>query len=470
MSPKDFFSFAEEHEARIVDLKFTDLLGTWQHCSFPIETWDEDTFEDGVGFDGSSIRGWQAINVSDMLAIPDPSTVVIDPFFEAPTVSVIADIVDPETREDYTRDPRHVARKAIQHMEESGIADECFVGPEPEFFIFDEVRYEQNQYKGYYEIDSVEGAWNTARFEEPNLGYKPSYKGGYFPVSPTDTYHDLRTEMTFELQKVGITVEAHHHEVGTGGQGEIDMKFEPLLRMADQFQWYKYIIRNVARRHGKSVTFMPKPIFDDNGSGMHTHMSLWKNGEPLFAGDGYAGLSEMALHAIGGLLKHARAVLAFAAPTTNSYHRLVPGFEAPVNLAMSKRNRSASVRIPMYSGSPKAKRLEFRCPDPTCNGYLTFSAMLMALLDGIEKEIDPGEPLDRDIYEMTAQELAATQKTPASLDEALLALEEDHEFLTKGEVFTDDLIETWIDWKVENELEELRLRPHPYEFFLYYDS
>jgi len=470
MSPKDFFSFAEEHEAKIVDLKFTDLLGTWQHCSFPIDTWDEDTFEDGVGFDGSSIRGWQAINVSDMLAIPDPSTVVIDPFFDAPTVSVIADIVDPETREDYTRDPRHVARKAIQHMEESGVADECFVGPEPEFFIFDEVRYEQNQYKGYYEIDSVEGAWNTARFEEPNLGYKPSYKGGYFPVSPTDTYHDLRTEMTFELQKVGITVEAHHHEVGTGGQGEIDMKFEPLLRMADQFQWYKYIIRNVARRHGKSVTFMPKPIFDDNGSGMHTHMSLWKDGEPLFAGDGYAGLSEMALHAIGGLLKHARAVLAFAAPTTNSYHRLVPGFEAPVNLAMSKRNRSASVRIPMYSGSPKAKRLEFRCPDPTCNGYLMFSAMLMALLDGIENEIDPGEPLDRDIYEMTAQELAATQKTPASLDEALLALQEDHEFLTKGGVFTDDLIETWIDWKVENELEELRLRPHPYEFFLYYDS
>ncbi|MFP3949419.1 MAG: type I glutamate--ammonia ligase [Longimicrobiales bacterium] len=470
MSPKDFFSFAEEHEAKMVDLKFTDLLGTWQHCSFPIETWDERTFEDGVGFDGSSIRGWQAINVSDMLAIPDPSTAVMDPFFEVPTVSVIADIVDPETREDYTRDPRHVARKAVQYMHETGVADECFVGPEPEFFIFDEVRYEQNQYKGYYEIDSVEGAWNTARFEEPNLGYKPSYKGGYFPVSPTDTYHDLRARMVFEMQKVGITVEAHHHEVGTGGQGEIDMKFEPLLRMADHFQWFKYIIRNVGKAAGKSVTFMPKPIFQDNGSGMHTHMSLWKEGEPLFAGDGYAGLSELALHAIGGLLKHARAVLAFAAPTVNSYHRLVPGFEAPVNLAMSKRNRSASVRIPMYSDSPKAKRLEFRCPDPTCNGYLMFSAMLMALLDGIENEIDPGEPLDRDIYEMTAEELAATQKTPASLDEALLALRDDHAFLTKGGVFTDDLIETWIQWKVDNEIEELRLRPHPYEFYLYYDS
>jgi len=470
MSPKDFFSFAEENDAKMVDLKFTDLLGTWQHCSFPIETWDEGTFEDGVGFDGSSIRGWQAINVSDMLAIPDPSTAVMDPFFEAPTVSVIADIVDPETREDYTRDPRHVARKAMQYLHDTEIADECYVGPEPEFFIFDEVRYEQNQYKGYYEIDSVEGAWNTARFEEPNLGYKPSYKGGYFPVSPTDTYHDLRARMVFELQKVGITVEAHHHEVGTGGQGEIDMKFEPLLKMADQFQWYKYIIRNVGKAAGKSVTFMPKPIFDDNGSGMHTHMSLWKDGEPLFAGDGYAGLSDMAIHAIGGLLKHARSVLAFAAPTVNSYHRLVPGFEAPVNLAMSKRNRSASVRIPMYSGSPKAKRLEFRCPDPTCNGYLTFSAMLMALLDGIENEIDPGEPLDRDIYEMTAEELAATQKTPASLEEALLALRDDHAFLTKGDVFTDDLIQTWIEWKIDNEIEELRLRPHPYEFFLYYDS
>jgi glutamine synthetase len=470
MKPKDFFTFAKEHGATMVDLKFTDLLGTWQHCTFPIDTWDEDTFEEGVGFDGSSIRGWQAINVSDMIARPDPATACIDPFFDEPTVSVIANIVDPETGNDYSRDPRHVARKAEAYMKESGIADVCNVGPEPEFLIFDQVRYEQTQHRGFYEIDSVEGQWNTARFEEPNLGYKPSYKGGYFPVSPTDTYHNLRTEMTLELQKLGIVVEAHHHEVGTGGQAEIDMKFEPLLKMADQFMWFKYIIKNVAKNHGKTVTFMPKPIFEDNGSGMHTHMSLWKNGKPLFAGDGYAGLSETALHAIGGLLKHAQAILAFAAPTANSYHRLVPGYEAPVNLAMSKRNRSASVRIPMYSKNPKTKRLEFRCPDPSCNGYLMFSAMLMALIDGIQNKIDPGEPLDRDIYEMTKQELEKTQKTPASLEEALMALEGDHEFLTTGDVFTEDLIRTWIDYKIENEVEELRLRPHPHEFFLYYDS
>jgi glutamine synthetase len=470
MKPKEFFAFAKEHDADMVDLKFTDLLGSWQHCSFPIDTWDEDTFKEGVGFDGSSIRGWQAINVSDMLAVPDPATAQIDPFFARPTVSVIANIVDPVTRQDYSRDPRHVARKALDHMRSSGAADCCFIGPEPEFFIFDEVRYEQTQHRGFYQIDSVEGAWNTARFEEPNLGYKPSYKGGYFPVSPSDTYHDLRGEMVAEMRKVGIVVEAHHHEVGTAGQGEIDMKFGPLLEMADQFMWFKYIIKNVARRHGKTVTFMPKPIFDDNGSGMHTHISLWKGGEPLFAGDRYAGLSEMALHAVGGLLKHARAVLAFAAPTNNSYRRLVPGFEAPVNLAMSARNRSAAVRIPMYSQSPKAKRIEFRCPDPSSNGYLMFSAMLMAMLDGIEHSVDPGEPLDRDIYEMTAAELAETPHTPASLEEALDALDRDHAFLLKGDVFTDDLIRTWIDYKTANEVNELKLRPHPYEFYLYYDN
>jgi len=470
MTSREFFEFAREHGARMVDLKFTDLLGTWQHCSYPLDTWDEDTFEEGVGFDGSSIRGWQAINVSDMLAMPDPSTAVMDPFFKEPTVSVIADIKDPETLEDYTRDPRHVARKATQYLRDSGVADTVYVGPEPEFFIFDEVRYEQNQHRGFYEIDSVEGAWNTARFEEPNLGYKPSYKGGYFPVSPTDTYHDLRSEMTLMMQEMGIVVEAHHHEVGTGGQSEIDMRFAELLRMADQFQWYKYIIKNVARRYGKTVTFMPKPVFQDNGSGMHTHMSLWKDGEPLFPGGGYAGLSELALHAIGGLLQHAPSVLAFAAPTANSYHRLVPGYEAPVNLAMSKRNRSAAVRIPMYSGSPKAKRLEFRCPDPSTNGYLMFSAMLMAMLDGIETGADPGQPLDRNIYDMTAEELSHIPSTPASLEKALAALRSDHAFLTRAGVFTDDLIDTWIDYKNENELEPLRLRPHPYEFHLYYDS
>ncbi len=470
MNPEEFFTFAKEHRAKMVDLKFTDLLGSWQHCSFPIESWDENTFVEGVGFDGSSIRGWQGIHVSDMLAVPDAATACLDPFFKEPTVSVIANVVDPVTREDYTRDPRHIAHKATEHLRHSGIADVCFIGPEPEFFIFDEVRYEQNQYRGYYQIDSIEGAWNTARFEEPNLGYKPSYKGGYFPVSPTDTYHDLRGEMVYEMLKLGISIEAHHHEVGTGGQSEIDMKYAPLLEMADQFMWYKYIVKNVARFHGKTVTFMPKPIFEDNGSGMHTHLSLWKDGQPLFAGNGYAGLSETALHGIGGLLHHARAVLAFAAPTSNSYRRLVPGYEAPVNLAMSQRNRSAAVRIPMYSNNPKARRLEFRCPDPSSNGYLMFSAMLMAVIDGIQSRIDPGEPLDRDIYEMTPDELTETRKTPATYEEALDELEQDHEFLTKGDVFTDDLIETWISYKWQNEIEPLRLRPHPHEFHLYYDS
>ena len=470
MTPQEFFSFAKKHNAEMVDLKFTDLLGSWQHCSFPTDTLDENTFVEGLGFDGSSIRGWQGIHVSDMLAIPDAATAQIDPFFAAPTVSVIADIVDPITREDYTRDPRHVARKATEYLVQSGIADVCYIGPEPEFFIFDEVRYEQTEHRGYYEIDSVEGAWNTARFEEPNLGYKPSYKGGYFPVSPTDTYHDLRSEMVYEMRKVGIVVEAHHHEVGTAGQSEIDMRYAPLLKMGDQFMWFKYIIKNIARRHGKTVTFMPKPIFQDNGSGMHTHLSLWKDGEPLFAGEGYARLSETALHAIGGLLHHAPTLLAFAAPTSNSYRRLVPGFEAPVNLAMSQGNRSAAIRIPMYSANPKLKRLEFRCPDPSCNGYLTFSAMLMAALDGIQNRIEPGEPLDRDIYDMSPAELAGTKKTPATLEEALAALERDHGFLTKGHVFTDDLIETWIRYKWENEIEPQRLRPHPYEFHLYYDN
>ena len=470
MTPKDFFDFAKKHGAEMVDLKFTDLLGTWQHCSFPIETWDEGTFKEGVGFDGSSIRGWQGIHVSDMMAVPDPDTTCLDPFFARPTVSVIANIVDPVTREDYSRDPRHVARKGEAYLKTTGIGDTAHIGPEPEFFIFDEVRYNQNQHLAMYEIDSVEGAWNTARFEEPNLGYKPSFKGGYFPVSPTDTYHDLRGEMVYEMRKVGIVVEAHHHEVATAGQSEIDMQYRPLVKMGDQFMWYKYIVKNVARRNGKTVTFMAKPIFEDNGSGMHTHFSLWKGGKPLFAGDGYAGLSDIGLYAAGGILKHAPAILAFAAPTTNSYRRLVPGFEAPVNLCLSARNRSASVRIPMYSPNPKAKRLEFRCPDPTCNGYITWTAILMAAIDGIQNRIDPGEPLDRDIYEMTPEELAGYRKTPGSLEEALQALEADHAFLTKGGVFTSDLIETWIAWKREKELTELALRPHPYEFYLYYDS
>ncbi len=464
MTPKEFFEFAREAGAEMVDLKFCDLLGTWQHCSCPTVSWDEDIFVEGIGFDGSSIRGWQGIHVSDMLAIPDPDTAVIDPFFKEPTVSVLANIIDTVNRADYTRDPRHVARKGEAYLKETGIADTCYIGPEPEFFIFDEVRYEQNQHTGLYVIDSVEGAWNTARFEEPNLGYKPGFKGGYFPVSPTDTYHDLRGEMVKEMRKVGIGIEAHHHEVATAGQSEIDMQFAELTKMADQFMWFKYIVKNVAKRNGKTVTFMPKPIFDDNGSGMHSHFSLWKDGKPLFSGSGYSGLSDIGLYSIGGILKHAPAILAFAAPTTNSYRRLVPGFEAPVNLAMSARNRSVAVRIPMYSDKAKSKRLEFRCPDPTANGYLAWTAMLMAAIDGIKNKISPGEPLDRDIYNMTDKELDGYEQTPDSLEKVIDALEANHGFLLAGEVFTGDLIETWIKWKREEELSELALRPHPYEF------
>ncbi len=470
MTPSQFFEYCKKNGLEMMDLKFVDLLGSWQHCSYPIAILDEETFEEGLGFDGSSIRGWQGIHVSDMLALPLAETAVIDPFFAKPTVSVIANIVDPVTKEPYSRDPRFIARKAETYLKKTGVADTAFMGPEPEFFIFDTVRFEQNQHVGMYEIDSVEGAWNTARFEEPNLGYKPSFKGGYFPVSPTDTYHDLRGEMVYEMMKVGIEVEAHHHEVATAGQSEIDLKFKNLLKMADQLMWYKYIVRNVAKKNGKTACFMAKPVFQDNGSGMHTHFSLWKGGKTLFAGKKYAGLSDIGLWSIGGILKHAHAILAFAAPTTNSYRRLVPGFEAPVNLCMSARNRSASVRIPMYSANPKAKRLEFRCPDPTCNPYLTFPAILMAALDGIENKTDPGKPLDRDIYEMTEEELKEVPKAPGSLEESLAALRADHEFLLKGGVFTPDLIESWISWKEEKELHEMHLRPHPYEFHLYYDS
>jgi glutamine synthetase len=470
MTPKDFFDFAKKHGADMVDLKFVDLLGTWQHCSYPIETWDEGTFKDGLGFDGSSIRGWQGIHQSDMIAIPDPSTTKLDPFFKEPTVSIIADIFDPVTKEPYSRDPRYITQKAVKYLKETGIADTAYIGPEPEFFIFDEVRFTQTQNMGFYQIDSVEGAWNTNRIEEPNLGYKPSYKGGYFPVSPTDTYHDLRGAMVKEMRKVGIVVEAHHHEVATGGQCEIDMQYADLLKMADQFMWYKYIIKNVAKREGKTVTFMPKPVFEDNGSGMHSHFSLWKGNTPIFAGDKYAGMSEIGLYAIGGILKHAAAILAFAAPTTNSYRRLVPGYEAPVNLVFSARNRSAAVRIPMYSENPKAKRFEFRCPDPTANGYLLWSAMLMAVLDGIQNKIDPGKPLDTNIYKLSAAEMSKIKSVPGSLTEALDALKEDHAFLTKGGVFTDDLIQNYIDYKHEFEISELSLRPHPFEFSLYYDN
>ncbi len=470
MTPKEFFDFAKKNGAEMMDLKFVDLLGTWQHCTYPVDALDDSIFEEGLGFDGSSIRGWQGIEMSDMVAVPDPSTAKIDPFFAEPTVSVLANIVDPITKEKYGKDPRWVAQKGVEYLKKSGVGDTCFIGPEPEFFIFDEIRYQQTQSMGMYQIDSVEGQWNTNRIEEPNLGYKPSYKGGYFPVSPTDTYHDLRSEMVNVMRKLGIVVEAHHHEVATGGQAEIDMKYADLLTMADQFKWYKYIIKNVAKQHGKTVTFMAKPIYDDNGSGMHSHFSIWKGGKNMFAGDKYAGMSQLGLYAIGGLLKHAPAVLAFAAPTTNSYRRLVPGFEAPVNLAYSARNRSAAVRIPMYSSNPKAKRFEFRCPDPTANGYLTWTAMLMAVMDGIENKIDPGEPLDKNIYELSATDKAKINSVPASLEESLIALAGDHEFLLKGNVFTKDLIDAYIEYKTENELLEMSLRPHPFEFELYYDN
>jgi len=435
----------------------------------PIVQLEEASFEEGFGFDGSSIRGWQAIHASDMLVIPEAATAVMDPFTETPTLSLICNIVDPITKEKYTRDPRNVAQKAEAYLKSTGIADSAYFGPEAEFFIFDDIRYDCSQNFAYYYIDSVEGQWNTGKDERPNLGYKSRYKEGYFPVPPTDSMADIRTEMVLTMEKVGIQVEAQHHEVATAGQAEIDMRFNTLTKIADSLMWYKYILKNVARKHGKTVTLMPKPIFGDNGTGMHTHQSLWKGGQPLFAGNGYAGLSDTALWYIGGILKHAAALCALVAPTTNSYKRLVPGYEAPVNLAYSSRNRSAAVRIPMYSPSPKAKRIEVRFPDCSCNGYLAFSAMLMAGLDGIQNKIDPGQPLDKDIYELGPEELKGVPSVPGSLEAALEALEADHEFLLKGDVFTQDAIDTWVDYKRKREVDPVRLRPHPYEFLLYFD-
>lgn len=469
MGPKEVIDFAKSNKAEIVDLKFMDLLGMWQHFSVPMSELVEDIFEDGLGFDGSSIRGWQAIHASDMLVIPNADTAVMDPFTAVPTLSMICNIVDPITKERYTRDPRNIAQKAEAYLKSTGIGDTVYFGPEAEFFVFDDVRYDSDYNHAFYCVDSVEGQWNTGRDEEPNLGYKPRYKEGYFPVSPTDTLQDIRSEMMLLMEKVGISMECHHHEVATGGQCEIDMRYSPLVNCADNLMWYKYIVKNVARQHGKTATFMPKPLHADNGSGMHVHQSIWKGGTPLFAGNGYAGFSEMGMHYIGGVLKHSRALAAIVAPTVNSYKRLIPGFEAPVNLAYSSRNRSAAIRIPMYSTNPKAKRLEVRYPDPSCNGYLAFSAMLMAGLDGIENKIDPGEPLDKDIYALGPEELANIPVLPASLDEALDALEGDHDFLLKGDVFTQDVIDKWISYKRENEIDLIRIRPHPMEFSLYYD-
>ena len=468
MNVREALEFAKKNRVQVVDLKFVDLIGTWQHFTIPASELTEDLFKDGSGLDGSSIRGWKAINNSDMLVVPDPATACLDPFTAVPTLSLIGNVVDPISRETYERDPRYIAQKAEKYLQSTKIGDTSYWGPEAEFFIFDQARYDQTSHSGYYHIDSDEGVWNMGQ-EGVNLGGKIRHKEGYFPVPPTDTQQDIRSEMILEMEKVGIAVEKHHHEVATAGQAEIDIRFDSLLRTADKMMMYKYIVKNVARRHGKTVTFMPKPIFGDNGSGMHTHQSIWKEGKPLFAGKEYAGVSQMCLHYIGGILKHAPALAAITNPTTNSYKRLTPGFEAPVLLAYSSRNRSAGIRIPMYSPSPKAKRIEVRFPDPGANPYLAFSAMLMAGLDGIENKINPGEPAEKDLYDLEAKEAAKIRTMPGSVDDALNNLEKDHKFLLKGGVFTEDLIEAWIGYKRSKEVDPMRLRPHPFEFFLYYD-
>ncbi|UCF04905.1 MAG: type I glutamate--ammonia ligase [bacterium] len=468
-SPGEVVEFARSQQAEFVDVKFTDFPGTWQHFTIPIDHFSEKLFSEGTGFDGSSIRGWKNINESDMLVIPDPATAFMDPFYRHPTLSLIGNIHDPITREPYTKDPRYIARKAEQHLAGSNVADTAYFGPEAEFFIFDDVRFAQNENSGFYIVDSMEGAWNTAREEKPNLAYKPRFKEGYFPVPPTDSLQDLRSEIARNLIGCGLSPEVQHHEVATAGQGEVDLRYDTLVRMGDALNTFKYVVKNTARAHGKTATFMPKPIYGDNGSGMHVHISLWQGKTNLFLGPEYAGLSETALYFIGGLLAHAPALLALTNPTTNSFKRLVPGFEAPVNLAYSQRNRSAAIRIPTYSEKPEAKRVEFRCPDSTGNAYLSLSAILMAGLDGIDNRINPGEPLDKNIYDMPPEELAGVKKAPPDLESALVALERDHEFLLKGDVFTQDVIRTWIDYKRENDIVPVRSRPHPYEFCLYFD-
>jgi len=473
-SPQQVIELLREREIQIVDLKFTDLPGLWQHFSITLPEVHEDLFANGIGFDGSSIRGFQEIQESDMLLKPDPTTAFIDPVSETPTLSLICDVIDPVLHQPYSRDPRYIARKAEEYLKQTGIATTCYFGPELEFFIFDSIRFGQDAHCGYYYVESEEGDWNTGRDEGAygggNLGYKPRYKEGYFPVPPHDTLQDIRSTIVLSLQQAGVQVEVHHHEVATAGQNEIDMRFSTLRRMADNVMIYKYICKNVARQHGKVATFMPKPLFADNASGMHCHQSLWKDNENLFYdAHGWALTSAMCRWYIGGLLKHAPALMAFCAPTTNSYKRLVPGYEAPVNLAMSQRNRSAAARIPMYSDSPNARRVEFRCPDPSANAYLAFSAMLMAGLDGIENRIDPGDPLDVNIYDLPPEKARDVRQVPGSLDESLKALEADNEFLRRGDVFTEDVIETWLEYKRKREIDAVRLRPHPWEFYLYFD-
>ncbi|HMG32803.1 MAG TPA: type I glutamate--ammonia ligase [Blastocatellia bacterium] len=469
MDPKRVLQFAVDEQVKFVDIRFTDLPGAWHHVTVPIGVFNEDSFESGIGFDASSLRGWASINESDMLLMPDGRRFWIDPFFEEPTLCLFAAVVDPITRESYDMDPRGVATRAENYLRFTGLADNCYFGPEAEFFIFDQVSYHNDVNGAGYHFESGEGLWNSGRREE-NLGYRVRTKEGYVPLPPVDSLHDLRSDIVQNLQSVGIEPEMHHHEVASGGQCEIDFRFSTLLGTADNVLLFKYVVKNTAFYYGKAATFMPKPMFGDNGSGMHCHQSLWKGEKALFAGDKYAGLSEMALHYAGGVLKHAAAIAALAAPTTNSYKRLVPGYEAPVNLAYSRRNRSAAIRIPMYSGSPAAKRLEVRFPDPSCNPYLAFSAMLMAGLDGIQNRIDPGEPLDKDIYDLSPEELKEVPTLPGSLDRALDALEADHAFLLKGDVFNEALIERWIDYKRKKEVDLVRMRPHPLEFQLYFDA
>ena len=473
-TPADVLKMVQDQGIEFIDFRFCDMPGLMQHFSTPAHEFTEETFTEGLGFDGSSIRGFQEIQESDMLLVPDPNTAVIDPFREHPTLMINCFVKDPLTGESYSRDPRYILQKANEYLMGTGLADTAYFGPEAEFYLFDSVRFDQNQFSGYYFLDSIEGVWNSGReFEldgSPNLGYKPRYKEGYFPVPPMDQFQDLRSEMVRVMEACGIPIEVQHHEVGTAGQSEIDMRFDQMNVMADKLMLYKYIVKNVARERGYSATFMPKPIFQDNGSGMHVHMSLWKNGDPLFYDEkGYAGLSDMARWYIGGLLKHAPALLAFTNPTTNSYKRLVPGYEAPVNLVYSQRNRSASIRIPLQSKSPKAKRLEFRCPDPSCNPYLAFAAMLMAGIDGIQNRIEPPAPVDRDLYDLPPEELAKVPQVPGSLNEALANLQADSEFLLAGGVFTPDVIDTWVKYKKDREIDPVQLRPHPWEFYLYYD-
>ena len=469
-SPNDVLTVIKELDVRMVDVRLTDLPGGWQHFSVPANTVDEEAFAEGIGFDGSSIRGFQTIDESDMLVVPDPTTAFLDPFTADQTLVLICNVRDPVTGQTYSRDARYIAQKAENYLKSTGIADISYWGPEAEFFVFDDIRFGQGTNFGFYHIDSQEGHWNSGKEEGPNLGHKPRPKEGYFPVPPVDSQQDLRTTMVLTMMDLGIQIETHHHEVATGGQAEIDMRYDSLTRMADNLMMYKYVVKNVARANGMTATFMPKPLFEDNGSGMHVHQSLWNGDTNLFFSEAdYAGLSELGRHYIGGLLKHAAAILAFAAPTVNSYRRLVPGYEAPINLVYSQRNRSACCRIPMYTPDPKAKRVEFRPPDPACNGYLAFSAMLMAGLDGVQNKIEPGDPIDKNLYDLPPEEAAAVKSTPGSLEEALDALEADHQFLLKGDVFTPDVIDMWLSYKRENEVDPVRLRPHPYEFHLYYD-